>query len=161
MFYLIFTCVNGLVNNREAGDLRRHRAHYDVIVMTINNPIVKFHSVPPPGNTYYNICSVITWPSKGPVFLDIKQIPGKIWVPWVLLRASSLQYIFRAGVGPFWHFCGPQVPTGENDKPTYSYNPRASICNSNPEKGPSGRRHISWTIFGPRFTLPITKRVLT
>ena len=26
--------INGWVNNREAGDLRRHRAHYDVIVMT-------------------------------------------------------------------------------------------------------------------------------
>ena len=31
MFSLI--CVNGWVNNREAGDLRRHRAHCDVIVM--------------------------------------------------------------------------------------------------------------------------------
>ena len=30
-----FTCVwmNGLVNNRKAGDLRRYRAHYDVILM--------------------------------------------------------------------------------------------------------------------------------
>ena len=26
---------NGWVNNGEAGDLRRHRAHYDVIVMII------------------------------------------------------------------------------------------------------------------------------
>ena len=26
---------NGWVNNREAGDLRRHRAHYDVIVMRV------------------------------------------------------------------------------------------------------------------------------
>ena len=25
--------INGWVNNREAGDLRRHRAYYDVIVM--------------------------------------------------------------------------------------------------------------------------------
>ena len=25
--------LNGLVNNREAGELRSHRAHYDVIVM--------------------------------------------------------------------------------------------------------------------------------
>ena len=25
--------MNGWVNNREAGDLRRYRAHYDVIVM--------------------------------------------------------------------------------------------------------------------------------
>ena len=26
---------NGWVNNRETGDLRRHRAHYDVIVMWV------------------------------------------------------------------------------------------------------------------------------
>ena len=33
MFSLICTWINGWVNNREAGDLRRHRAHCDVIVM--------------------------------------------------------------------------------------------------------------------------------
>ena len=33
MFTLIFARINGWVNNREAGDLRRYRAHYDVIVM--------------------------------------------------------------------------------------------------------------------------------
>ena len=33
MFSLICAWINGLVNNREAGDLRRHRAHYDVTVM--------------------------------------------------------------------------------------------------------------------------------
>ena len=33
MFSLICAWINGLINNREAGDLRRHRAHYDVIVM--------------------------------------------------------------------------------------------------------------------------------
>ena len=33
MFPLICVRINGWVNNREAGDLRRHRAHYDVIVM--------------------------------------------------------------------------------------------------------------------------------
>ena len=33
MFSLICTWVNGWVNNRGAGDLRRHRAHYDVTVM--------------------------------------------------------------------------------------------------------------------------------
>ena len=30
---LICARINGWVNNREAGDLRRHRAHYDVIVL--------------------------------------------------------------------------------------------------------------------------------
>ena len=35
MFSLICAWINGSVNNREAGDLRRHRAHYDVIVMVV------------------------------------------------------------------------------------------------------------------------------
>ena len=29
--------INGWVNTREAGDLRRHRAHYDIIVMILCN----------------------------------------------------------------------------------------------------------------------------
>ena len=33
MLSLISAWINGWVNNREAGDLRRHRAHYDVTVM--------------------------------------------------------------------------------------------------------------------------------
>ena len=33
MFSLICVWINGWENNREAGDLKRHRAHYDVIVM--------------------------------------------------------------------------------------------------------------------------------
>ena len=46
MYSLICAWINGWVNNREAGDLRRHHAHYDVIVMltriltrkSLNNP---------------------------------------------------------------------------------------------------------------------------
>ena len=34
MFSFIYSRINGWVNNREAGDLRRICAHYDVIVMT-------------------------------------------------------------------------------------------------------------------------------
>ena len=33
MFSLICAWINGWVNSRKAGDLRHHRAHYDVIVM--------------------------------------------------------------------------------------------------------------------------------
>ena len=33
MFYLICAWINGWVINREAGDLRRHRPHYDIIIM--------------------------------------------------------------------------------------------------------------------------------
>ena len=35
MFSLICAWINGWVNNREADDLRRHRAHYDVTAMCI------------------------------------------------------------------------------------------------------------------------------
>ena len=34
MFSLIWTWINGWVNNGEAGDFRCHRAHYDVTVMS-------------------------------------------------------------------------------------------------------------------------------
>ena len=36
MFSLICVWINDWVNNREAGDLRRYRAHYDVIVIATN-----------------------------------------------------------------------------------------------------------------------------
>ena len=36
VFSLICTRINGWVNNGEAGDLRRHQAHYDVIVMKMS-----------------------------------------------------------------------------------------------------------------------------
>ena len=35
-FSLICAWINGWVNNSEAGDLKRHRAHYDVILMSRN-----------------------------------------------------------------------------------------------------------------------------
>ena len=42
MFSLIFTRINGWVNNCEAGDLRRYRAHYGVTVMSTRRRIVPF-----------------------------------------------------------------------------------------------------------------------
>ena len=38
MFSLICAWINGWVNNREAGDLRRHRTQYDATVMTQDAP---------------------------------------------------------------------------------------------------------------------------
>ena len=38
MFSLIYFWINGWENNREAGDLRRYRAHYDVSVMQFHMP---------------------------------------------------------------------------------------------------------------------------
>ena len=39
MFSLIYTRISGWVNNSDAGDLRRYRAHYGVTVMDCPHPI--------------------------------------------------------------------------------------------------------------------------
>ena len=43
IFSLICTRINDWVNNREAGDLRRCRAHYDVIVMNWNRVYISWN----------------------------------------------------------------------------------------------------------------------
>ena len=45
IFYLICVWINGWLNNREAGDLRRHRAHYDATVMHGNISLITAHFV--------------------------------------------------------------------------------------------------------------------
>ena len=42
MFSLIWTRINDWINNGEAGDFRRHRAHYDVTVMV---PLYSHHCI--------------------------------------------------------------------------------------------------------------------
>ena len=46
MISLIWAWINGWVNNREAGDLRRHRAHYDVTVMRYGSILFKLFRIP-------------------------------------------------------------------------------------------------------------------
>ena len=46
MLSLICAWINGWVNNNEAGDLRRHRAHYDVIVTNSSGKPFKWFSFP-------------------------------------------------------------------------------------------------------------------
>ena len=43
-FSLICAWIKGWVNNREAGNLRRHRTHYDVTVMLTSEPYLGFCS---------------------------------------------------------------------------------------------------------------------
>ena len=54
MFSLICAWINSWVNNREAGYLRSHRAHYDIIVMDIglDHQSVK-NQLPPPMKTKF------------------------------------------------------------------------------------------------------------
>ena len=43
--FLICAWINGWVNDPEAGDLRRHRAHYDIIVMPDSSSYILIYSV--------------------------------------------------------------------------------------------------------------------
>ena len=56
MFTLICAWINGWVNNREAGDLRRHRAHFDVSIMWPHSYVTALYfegSWPCSDDTYY------------------------------------------------------------------------------------------------------------
>ena len=69
MFSLICTWINGWVNTRDAGDLRRHRAHYDVIVMlqgcnTCTGVVLKYmgtsNTKPPKNAAQCELCAYLS-----------------------------------------------------------------------------------------------------
>ena len=60
-YVLSLICLNGRVNNGEAGDLSRHRAHYDVTVMT------------------FVVCNTYTWGLDG-LFYFVQVV--SIWLLW-------------------------------------------------------------------------------
>ena len=66
MFTLICARINAWVNNREDGDLRRYRRHYDVIVMVKNGPrppcdLMRLNSVLSELSWYITGADMIIW----------------------------------------------------------------------------------------------------
>ena len=88
MFSLICTRMNGWVNNCEAGDLRRYRAHYDVIVMLNTDPTIYFEEKYMPRS--FRVMSVTTTMvlytshTAGDEFPDSKVHGAKMGPTWVL-----------------------------------------------------------------------------
>ena len=70
MFSLIRTRINGWVNNREAGDLRRHQAHCDVIVMWI------------------------AWIHQDKLYKRIKTKLNKQWSFWMRCNERCVKFFF-------------------------------------------------------------------
>ena len=85
MFSLICTRINGWVNNREAGDLRRHRAHYDVTVMYREGD----GQAPPMPKRTVALIARFMGPTWGPSRTDRTQV-GPTLAPWTLL--SGMRY---------------------------------------------------------------------
>ena len=75
MFSLIYAWINDWVNNREAGDLRRHRGHYDVIVMGSDDSLV------------LNRQQAIIWNNDGLGHLT------HIWVTWLQWVKTMLVFV--------------------------------------------------------------------
>ena len=70
MFSLICVWINGWVNNREAGDLRRYRTHYDVIVMFYT---IRYWPSYPEIFRFFYYSSELRWHRKLNYFLCKKQ----------------------------------------------------------------------------------------
>ena len=71
MFSLMCFWINDWVNNREAGDLRRHRAHYDVDVMNF-------------GNYTHHSRFVAMYLSSPEEYVNKSHEATKIWWYWIL-----------------------------------------------------------------------------
>ena len=83
MFSLICVWINGWVNNREAGDLRRYRAHYDVIVM--NEDAISY----PCSKLYDGLPTLLI---KVALTLHVYYIPIRNW----LSQTGDIRFSYRA-----------------------------------------------------------------
>ena len=93
IFSLICARINVWVNNREAGDLRHHRAHYDVIVMNfsfmfskknkITNVLKKYKNIEPCWHPF-----TLLWRHKGTCIMQVIHTV-------VFLRFVCCKYITR------------------------------------------------------------------
>ena len=80
MFTLICARINGWVNNREAGDLRRHCAHSDVIIMNVESVSMSWHrhGCMSPGKDRHCQCVIISFSVERP--WQMLPIPCQNWL---------------------------------------------------------------------------------
>ena len=80
MFSLICTRINVWVNNREAGDLRHHRAHQDFTVMPITG-VLKMGAQRSTQSSRASPCMTFA-PSSVMVSDPVEQTGGRCWTSW-------------------------------------------------------------------------------
>ena len=117
MFSLICVWINGWVNNREAGDLRRHGAHYDVMVMSVLiimhghtctsyvfHHILERDAIRKTNNTRFVLCSIeyniSSKKKKVRITKPIYSYKYQMWQSWV---SNCMQFpIFWNEMVLFW-----------------------------------------------------------
>ena len=83
MFSMICVWINGCVNNHEAGDLRRHRTHYDVTVMYMASSVDI-----DPNMKMLDWCLIeLIW---GPCSLGKPSISGRHSDQWLCLKGTAM-----------------------------------------------------------------------
>ena len=99
MFSLICVWINGWVNNREAGDLRRYRTHYDVSVMICTITIV-YREMPINASKQFNIS---TWSLTSGFLFQANPLPEQVFtqICEVVLNGTIPSGIWRSG-GHTW-----------------------------------------------------------
>ena len=85
MFSLICAWINGWVNNREAGDLRRHRTHYDVIVVLMPKRVDQQYGKNIVRHTAHTI---VSWPNPKQWLMN-----GYRWHFYVLSRITLILFL--------------------------------------------------------------------
>ena len=86
MFSVICVWINGLVNNREAGDLRRHRGHYHINVMFIS--CLSFVQLIGHQTTHKHTHTPLQWRHNGHDCLSNHQ-PHDCWLNRLFRRTSK------------------------------------------------------------------------
>ena len=87
MFSLICAWINGWLNNREAGDLRRHRAHYNVTVLY--QELMRF---------------------QNPIKMGVTLEAGFHWSDYLVF---GLMLLVSLGIGMYQAICGSKKTTHE------------------------------------------------
>ena len=98
MFSLICVWIHDWVNNRDAGDLRRYRAHYDVIVMRISidcQNIITFELYTPYNPLMFNslFSETVSWPNHKIGLWSTYSISQEICTRFLLCCALLWLYI--------------------------------------------------------------------
>ena len=134
MFSLICAWLNGWVNHREVGDLRRHRPHYDVTVMCCGHVTVS-----PAISAYYALVSeeihwkqnIVNLATLSHRMLSLRQLmvpPVKTvfsnWRPFVSIKHT--QHVKASWHGNSWYITG----FCEEDPPVISGFPSQRTRNS-------------------------------
>ena len=100
MFSLICAWINGWVNNREIADLRRHRAHYDAIVMWSNYTSLDHYS----GELFPKLGTKLGKPDRVRVYSVCC-----IFIQYILLPSTPKSLLcFLQNCRAFCYHCGNQ-----------------------------------------------------